>query len=215
MTRRRALMARVESGGRLPAEYQEVEYLESTGTEYIKTGIECTSDLAVDFAFATKTIENKAFCGGINLINAPVYFRHHCSPDVATYTPFYWCQNDSLNNAAVEYGIMSGKKYEVSINPQTGTAKINATNRSFSPVRSGLTTGKDYGIFARIASDNSIQSRPVIIYYFKFYRNNVLIGNFVPCYRKADSKPGMYDLVTRNFYVNQGTGEFLYGANVN
>ena len=46
-------------------------------------------------------------------------------------------------------------------------------------------------------------------------QTNRLVANYIPCRRKSDSKPGMYDLVTRNFYVNQGTGEFLYGADVN
>ena len=44
MTRRRSLMARAESGGRLPVVYQEVEYLESTGTQWINTGFNPTNN---------------------------------------------------------------------------------------------------------------------------------------------------------------------------
>jgi hypothetical protein len=35
--------------------------------------------------------------------------------------------------------------------------------------------------------------------------------NLIPVLRVVDSKPGMYDLVTGQFFVNQGTGEFAYG----
>lgn len=36
----------------------------------------------------------------------------------------------------------------------------------------------------------------------------------VPCYRKVDNKPGMYDIVNQVFYTNQGSGEFEVGGNV-
>jgi hypothetical protein len=45
---------------------------------------------------------------------------------------------------------------------------------------------------------------------------------YIPCYRKVDSKPGMYDLAgsicpltNSPFYINAGTGEFLVGPDVN
>ena len=38
---------------------------------------------------------------------------------------------------------------------------------------------------------------------------------FIPCYRKSDSEPGMYDLVSKMFFTNAGTGEFLVGPDVN
>lgn len=34
---------------------------------------------------------------------------------------------------------------------------------------------------------------------------------YYPCYRKSDNKPGMYDIVSGQFFTNQGTGEFLTG----
>ena len=42
-------------------------------------------------------------------------------------------------------------------------------------------------------------------------RNGKLKLNLIPALRIADSKPGMYDLVNRQFLTNQGTGEFTYG----
>lgn len=38
--------------------------------------------------------------------------------------------------------------------------------------------------------------------------------NFIPCYRKSDMKPGMYDTVTGTFYTNQGSGEFILGPSI-
>lgn len=45
--------------------------------------------------------------------------------------------------------------------------------------------------------------------YFKYYdKNNELICDLVPCYRKNDGEVGMYDTVRRIFLTNVGTGSF-------
>ena len=41
-------------------------------------------------------------------------------------------------------------------------------------------------------------------------RSEETIRNLIPALRSSDGKPGMFDTVSKNFYVNQGTGEFLY-----
>lgn len=203
-------------GVRLPAEYQEVEYLYSDGNQYIDSGVECTSDLVVDFSFVAHTDVNAAFCGGLVSTRSNVYFRHHCSPYYGSGLDlnFYWCQHDSASKASIRYNFQINKRYYAYINPLTGVTVVNGEEKTFTPVQTGLTTGKNFGIFARISGSGAVQSRPVSIYYFKFYRNDALIGDFVPCYRKSDDKPGMYDLVSGAFFVNAGTGEFLVGPDV-
>ena len=53
------------------------------------------------------------------------------------------------------------------------------------------------------------------IYNFSVIRNNEIIFDLVPCYRKADDVRGMYDLVNGVFYENKGTGNFEKGNNLN
>lgn len=48
-----------------------------------------------------------------------------------------------------------------------------------------------------------------------FDKNNVLIRNMIPCYRKSDGEIGMYDTINNIFYTNFGTGSFLKGNDVN
>ena len=45
---------------------------------------------------------------------------------------------------------------------------------------------------------------------FQAERSAETIRNLVPALRSSDGKPGMLDTVSKKFYVNQGTGEFLY-----
>jgi len=37
--------------------------------------------------------------------------------------------------------------------------------------------------------------------------------HFYPCYRKSDNVIGMYDTVTKAFFVNSGSGTFTKGPN--
>ena len=53
------------------------------------------------------------------------------------------------------------------------------------------------------------------LYYLRIYERGTTRINLVPCYRKSDREPGMYDLVNRIFYQNAGTGEFAVGPDVN
>ena len=50
----------------------------------------------------------------------------------------------------------------------------------------------------------------IIMGQMQFSYDNEILFNGIPCYRKSDNKPGLYDTVTKEFYTNQGTGEFLY-----
>lgn len=201
----------MQTGG-LPGVYRAVEYLQSTGTQYIDSGIECTSDLSVNFKALYTTNDNAAICGGIGLKDDPIYFRHHCSPFGTNFK--YWLQQDSSSTSSItvlDVGSIN-TIYEVSIDAITGRWSVNGISRSITPLGNGMTTGKSYGIFARIASTGDLQSKPSRFYYFDFFRNGKCVGHFIPCVRKSDNKPGMYDTVSKAFFTNAGTGEFIVPA---
>ena len=216
MRKRFAMLAAMHG---LPPEYQRVEYVSGTGTQYISSGIECTSDLAVRYAFEVSTSANSAFCGGINL-SSPI-FRHHGSPYHNTSAETRYMYNLSVNEVpSIPTSIAPPQldtRYEVFVDPAAGeyafTGPDYNESGTFTPLAS-KTTGKSYGILARISQAGAVQSRPSKVYYFKFYRGGRLIGDFIPCYRKADNEPGMYDLVTNAFFTNAGTGTIGVGPDV-
>lgn len=194
-----------ESGG-VPPIYEPVEYLQSDGNQWFDSGVVCTYDLGVDYSAQCLNEVNRAWCGGIDLRNAPIYFRHHSSPNSGT---IYWIQNDNRDYASIgDDNIHPTDRITAHIDPVSGTAFVNGNNYTFTPLTSG-TTGRGYGIFARISNVGDIQSRPSKIYYFKLFKGTKLLRNFVPVVRRIDNKPGMYDTVTKSFFVNQGTGEFF------
>lgn len=50
----------------------------------------------------------------------------------------------------------------------------------------------------------------VRIYSVQISIDDILVRDFIPCYRKSDGEGGLYDKVTKQFYTNKGTGSFTY-----
>lgn len=48
------------------------------------------------------------------------------------------------------------------------------------------------------------------LYRMTIKENDVIVRDYIPCYRKSDSKPGLYDIVNKQFYTNAGSGEFSF-----
>lgn len=187
---------------------QLVSYLESTGVEYIDSGIECTSDLKVEFKGACLTTVNSACCGGIDFTNNPVYFRYHWSPDGDNV--FFWCQYSSKNTASIFANYKQGEKQDIVVDAPKGEATVNGETINFEALPDGLTTGRNFGIFGRIANTGAIQSRPCKFWYFKIYKKNELVRHLLPVLDSSGT-PCMYDLVSKTYLYNQGTGSFSYG----
>ena len=51
------------------------------------------------------------------------------------------------------------------------------------------------------------------IYSLTMKKNETIIRDFIPCYRKSDGLVGLWDKVTNKFYTNDGAGLFLKGNN--
>ena len=190
--------------------YTEVEYLESTGTQWIDTGIAGTSDLCVDFMVSTETAPNQACCGFIQQISGG-YFRHHYSPDKVNAA--YWIQMDASITPSLLVAWEQDKKYHIVIDPTTGNATINDTNYTFTPLTPGIDSGLNYYIFGRQAFNGIIQKCPARFYFFKFVRNGKIIGDFIPVL-DWDMTPCMYDKVSGELFYNQGTGDFIAGRQI-
>lgn len=205
--------SKVSSGLRLLAggsmdDYIFLDYLESTGTQYIDTGIYGTEDLETELVcqqLQRNTEDNgKGIFGAFNSTIANSYYLY---------------QEGSANSHwQVGFGAYSNTSIEIDLNKHTfnfsnykvymdGVVIANLTAGSMN------TTPQTLLLFnLHDASGGIYNSFPQRFYRAKFVRNNTLIRNFLPVLKKSDNKPGMYDMVEGKFYVNQNTGEdFTYG----
>ena len=191
----------------LPDEYQQVEYIESTGTQYIDTGININTTTS---RYETK-IKPSSVSGTIGIFGT----RNYSSANQSAMNVFIisgtfrldWISGNGNYNVR---NISSDTEYTISIT--RGLATINNVNYT-----SGDTTSIDslypfyVGNFNNVGSVFSTGFSGKI-YYSKLYNNNILVFDGVPCYRKSDNEIGMYDLVSNTFFTNAGTGTFNVGS---
>lgn len=195
MERRRALMGAKKGGSRLPAEYQEVAWIQVSSSTHFKIP---RPTLYTKYEF------NCAYGYGGNLIikdgtasGASPIWRISKSGPTGGYYGFRNIYNGSDVISIVNTGnpvfvvldapnnkfIVDGNEYSVDITNYTAPTNVMMLGGN------GITGGN-----------------PTITFYsVKQYESNVLVHDLVPCYRKADDVIGLYDMVAESFLTPSGT----------
>lgn len=194
-----------------PPEYTDLQYIESTGTQYIDTGYKPNNNsyLSVDFQSTQGTI-------GYNWL---AYVRWGGSPtydgwgvyDGSSGNYRLSLQMGNYNNNNRDLGPNTSAwlltRHEAVIDGPAFTGKIGTYNTTFNAETFQSTY--DFLLFA-FNNQGGIGAGKMKLYGCVIRENGVDVMNLVPKLRTADSKPGLYDTVNDVFYTNDGTGEFLY-----
>lgn len=191
----------------LPSEYEELEYIESTGTQYIDTGISPDINTQVDYKVRLKA-------GASNytvLIGARVGSENTTRFFPIAYQEPNGTFKTTLGNKQNIIPINFNIDYEGSFQPQNEVSIINGTSYSLAGNNFTKTDNYNMYLFATLGFSGNLYQAKGVMYYCKIYDNDVLVRNFIPCYRKSDNVAGLYDKVTNTFYINSGTGEFIKG----
>jgi len=192
--------------------YQPVEYIESTGTQYINTGYShdtSTSYYSMDFMITGKPNTYHSVFGSRITYNGneAYYFGYH--NDSHAYGACGGNHVDPLG-----FNLNNNIKYHVDVNPNTGVSVNGNTYNMKFTTASYFNTQTDY-IFALNENGTPIEYMSGRLYRFKiWYNKDFLMRDFIPCYRKSDGAIGLYDRVYQHFYENDGTGTFIKGPDV-
>lgn len=179
-----------------------LEYLESTGTQWIDTGYKNTDiyKLKVNLvAQCTTTYSSYSFLCGYNG-GGQLGTR---SSDMK------W----SVETVTSSISALAKTKIEMYWASSTFYAKLNNSynlSRTCSGVSSYIRS-LTYPLFT--ARDNSGLykiSQGAKIYSCQMYYDGEIVRDFRPCLHPISLKPAMYDMVEKKYYYNQGTGEFSY-----
>ncbi|MBR6838762.1 MAG: hypothetical protein IKM94_04310 [Alphaproteobacteria bacterium] len=208
---------------RLPSEYQEVEYLESTGTQYIDTGVIINSsnykkEATIGYWYANngKSSNGVAFGSLMTGKRSPFVQNNYYSSD----GPDIW-----RIGVGQQEGVRSS--YHVTPAPQNGksTVILKQDNDTFyygnseSSLQSvsvdysnTLTNSKEF-VFCVNYNNAPNFYAPIKLYSYKLWINNELVRNLVPA-KNSSNVIGMYDMVSGTFFTNQGTGTFVEGPEI-
>ena len=207
-----------EGQNELPSGYKKVEYLESTGTQYINTKILHNLVYGYEISFesvrAIHTVDPYNLDGVFGVNNSGVDTKLWFS-----YSDDKVPLNHSTSILGAETGrtfdIVSGK---VNIVARNGVVIYNNKDTAtFADFKSPLVPVNIYifcvtdNIYYASGKIHALFFSATKIYSLKFYdSSDLLISNYVPCL-DSDNKPCMYDTVSKKTFYNSGTGEFLYG----
>lgn len=191
------------SGGVLPNGYTQLEYIQSTGTQYIDTGVIGKSGLSVKGTFK---INNTGECmllgcfGGFRCY--PLYF------DALKMMYGYYTNYPSTN-----FVITAGQKYTAEVDLSVGnqTIKIDGETKVTSSFSNSYTCTQTMYLFAFNNSGNTSLYASAELYSLQIYDNGILVRDFIPC-KNASGTVGLWDNVNSVFYNNKGTGAFVAGT---
>lgn len=181
---------------RVPKKWKRFEYLESTGTQWIDTGLIGTSNMRIELTFMSGSTVDRMFGAGPPGDNA-IYL-------MANY--------DGASTLGIRYfGIATNIPYTINTK-----CHIVITNSEL--IKDGIhqitlnKTGSTINTLTLFMYNSSPISTNTKIYEYKVYDGPTLIQHFVPC--EYNGRYGMQDLVENKFYGNKGTGTFKVGPEV-
>ena len=192
---------------RLPVGYQEVEYLEGSGTQYIVVGAVTFTDYEIDVVFNNFGVSNTSpACGGsgqntvlqLGFKNTTDYQNKIVYRENSTI----YAGNKFINEKiSLKYNDASHQVVEDDVVIHNSATQNYSGN--FCLFCGKSTLGQGNIMSGRIFSCMVINKS-----------TDAAVYNFVPCYRTSDNVAGFYDLANDVFMTNNGTGNFGVGADV-
>lgn len=192
-------------GPKLPRGYTELEYIQSSGTQYIDTGFKPSgnSGIVVDYQQV-----------GTISWQDPLFGARQSSSNTAFSM---WL---SSNVTYPQYGNVSYDAKPISINNNTrliykldkGIASCGDKTVSFSQL--SFTSSYNLVLFS-VNTGGTVDTRRISgkLYSCKIYDNDQIVRNFIPC-KNPSGVVGLYDIVGNQFYQNNGTGSFTAGPEI-
>lgn len=186
----------------LPSGYRRVEYLESTGTQWIDTGFKPNGNTGVEIDVMLLKDTTQFFCGardgskvngfGISYTNSITNGSKYMRMDYRN--TWHEIPGEQPINEIMTYSFYNNE-FRINGVTKKAIAKVNFKC--------------SYSLYL-MANNNGGIIAGQRLYSARIWDNTNLIRDFIPCLNK-DNKPCLYDTVSRQAYYNKGTGEFLYG----
>lgn len=200
----------------LPVTYQQVEYIQSTGTQFIDTGVKSyTNQIAIlDFEWTS--------ISGTSAI-------------LSSYTSgsgnnYYICFNrnggtiefraGTSNRPTISQSWQANKRYKFMAEMTPTKQIIWIDNTRVANFTSNTANNNETTLYLFASHDMEESGEYYARASGKLYsctmtdNYGMLVRDFVPCYRKSDNVIGLYDRVNGQFHTNIGSGTFLKGANI-
>lgn len=199
----------IESDAPLPTGYTRLQFIQSSGTQYINTGYTMTSDV-VEYGITVygrfgngASLFGSEYSGSNTKYSGVPYGSSAAGPNI------FIGSSGGILSSTFESALWN--KYIVKTTSATnGTVTLNGEITSFT-YASGIQKNLAIYVFANNKDNTAVQKASMKVKSFYIKDNNVLVRNLVPARRESDSAIGMFDILNSVFYPNAGTDTFIAG----
>lgn len=179
---------------------KQLTYIESTGTQYIDTGIVPTSTTRIELKYQYSTGNYTSGCGvcangaskrfHINTYLGKLHFGSGGSSNWVNTID----QNTNIHSAS-----LSG----------SGNVLIDGNIYSTKGTVDDFT---GYNIYLFRVNGESSYTNGYRVYYCKIYDNDILVRNFIPV--RIGNEGYLYDVISGELFGNNGSGNFVLGDDI-
>lgn len=197
---------------KLPSEYQEVEWIWTTWTQWIDTWLIWKSWYKIDLKYYTNSSSNRdqtiVWCSVVDQ-STPLYRWINYN---SSYMSVYFNYNNTWHDIRNLQAVWNTYEWSVTLRNWNQNVTLNWNTVYSATDNLSQTWTTNLFLFTSRRTNYAL----IKLYYMKIYdENDNLIRDFVPCYRKQDTVRWLYNLVNNQFYTNSWTWTFTKWLDVN
>lgn len=186
--------------------YTRIEYIESTGTQYIDTGyIQTSENMKIECEFnITTRVNGSSLFGAQAGTDSNLQFPMVVYTDTSTYDVYV-----GTSHKVMSMTMNPGTDYKLICEANNGTITTDLNGTQTNATYSG---GLDKSLHMTIFGNNingtlSPNLSAMKLKSFRIYDNGNLVRDFIPVLDRG-GVACLYDMVTEKFFYNSGTGTF-------
>ena len=182
----------------LPDNVEQLEYIESTGTQYIDTGVFPSNNLKINIKACYTNSNSSYMLGSDNAYNAGIHIRLD-----SKYIGIF---GGSIMNT----GVVSQVNVPVTITLQNNKIYVDGQLKGSGTTQDVSKYSKSsIYVFCTHIGGEAKYNASMRLYELQMYDGDTLIRDFIPILDENDVAY-LYDKVEKKFYYNSGTGTFNY-----
>lgn len=187
----------------LPDNVEQLEYIESTGTQYIDTGVFPSNNLKINIKACYTNSNSSYMLGSDNAYNAGVNIW---------WDPNYKTQGYKgiFGTPIMSTGVIPQINVPVTITLQNNKIYVDGQQKGSGSTQDVSKYSKSsIYVFCTHRGGKAQHNTSMRLYELQMYDGDTLIRDFIPILDENDVAY-LYDKVEKKFYYNSGTGTFNY-----
>ena len=196
----------------LPAGYTRLEYVQSSGSQYVNTGVSSGTNITAEICWKSlmnAQTESKFVFGTRKAWQQSMLFVSH------------QCRNDGVSDSGIRYA-WGANAYSTQTFPSdfasqrlSASEAMMGTNRVWTPPSATFANTYPMYVFTlNNAGSPSTAYASIQLKWLRICDNGEEVRMFVPARRNSDSVAGLYDQVTSNFYPSASSTALIAGPEV-